>query len=99
MAKKNKKEETAKVTTAVETTKPPVALNDAQEVGYLRAAHEFFTNFDRVPGGFANGWAQALDAIAIVANSLIAKQSLAGGAKETKTEETKTATPADNTVN
>ena len=53
---------------------PAQKLTAEQEVGALRAAHSFFSNFDRVPGSFANPWAQALDAIAIVANSLIAKQ-------------------------
>ena len=64
-------------------------LTAEQEINALRAAHQFFSNFDRVPGFLANQWSQALDTIAVVANSLIGKH---GGAA---TEQTQT---SDDTV-
>lgn len=58
----------------VQVQQPPAQkLDTAQEINALRAAHQFFSNFDRVPGNYTNAWSQALDAIAVVANSLIAK--------------------------
>lgn len=65
-------------TTTTDSTNPEVAvssptLTTAQEINALRAAHQFFSNFDRVPGFAANQWSQALDTIAVVANSLINK--------------------------
>lgn len=69
---------TTETTETTETTTPEVAvtsptLTTAQEINALRAAHQFFSNFDRVPGFAANQWSQALDTIAVVANSLINK--------------------------
>lgn len=52
---------------------PSPTLTIEQEINALRATHQFFSNFDRVPGFAANQWAQALDTIALVANSLINK--------------------------
>lgn len=52
-----------------------VTLTTEQEIGALRAAHQFFSNFDRVPGFLASQWSQALDTIAVVANSLINKNA------------------------
>lgn len=65
-------------TPTTETTTPEVSvtsptLTTKQEINALRAAHQFFSNFDRVPGFAANQWSQALDTIAVVANSLINK--------------------------
>lgn len=48
-------------------------LTQQQEIGALRAAHSFFSSFTGVPGHSAAQWGQALDAIAVVANSLIKK--------------------------
>lgn len=59
----------------VSVSAPPQKLQPEQEIHTLRAAHQFFSNFDRVPGYAANQWSQALDAIALVANSLIAKHT------------------------
>jgi hypothetical protein len=58
---------------SAETTVSTPALTAEQEINALRAAHQFFSNFDRVPGFLANQWSQALDTIAVVANSLIGK--------------------------
>lgn len=49
------------------------SLTANEEISVLRNVHTFLSNFDRVPGSLANQWAQTLDAIAIVANSLISK--------------------------
>ena len=49
------------------------SLNKQEQIQALTAAHRFFSDFDRVPGSAANVWAQALDTIAVVANSLIAE--------------------------
>jgi len=51
-------------------------LTAEQEIQVLRQAHEFFGNFNAVPGFAASKWGQALDAIALVANSLIKKAGL-----------------------
>lgn len=56
-----------------EVAQPSPTLTTTQEINALRAAHQFFSNFDRVPGFAANQWSQALDTIAVVANSLINK--------------------------
>ena len=94
---------TATETAADETAATPsVVLNElsvAEEINALRNVHVFLSNFDRVPGALAAEWAQTLDAIAIVANSLISKnrQALADavetaeatGASETEAEATK----------
>ena len=53
----------------------PVELTSEQEIQALRNVHQFLSNFDRVPGFLSNKWAKALDAIAVVANSLIAKNA------------------------
>jgi hypothetical protein len=50
-------------------------LTAEQEIQALRNVHQFLSQFDRVPGFLTNKWSKALDAIAIVANSLIAKNS------------------------
>lgn len=76
---------------AVET-KTPQILAVEQEINALRAAHQFFSNFDRVPGFLANQWSQALDTIAVVANSLIAKHAPASTAEEATTETTESTT-------
>jgi len=56
---------------------PPVQeLTSEQEILVLRQAHDFFGNFNAVPGFTATKWGQALDAIALVANSLISKAGL-----------------------
>jgi hypothetical protein len=52
-----------------------VELTAEQEIQALRNVHQFLSNFDRVPGFLSNKWAKALDAIAVVANSLIAKNA------------------------
>jgi hypothetical protein len=70
----NTTEETTE-TPEVTIKTPTKTLNAEQEISALRAAHEFFSNFDRVPGFAANQWSQALDTIAVVANSLIAKHT------------------------
>jgi len=69
-------------------------LTTEQEINALRAAHQFFSNFDRVPGFLTNQWSQALDAIAVVANSLIGKTTAA----TTSQTDTTTAEDADATV-
>ena len=59
--------------TAAEVSVSAPPLTTEQEINALRAAHQFFSNFDRVPGFLASQWSQALDTIAVVANSLISK--------------------------
>lgn len=68
-------------TTENAATQNPTLTTD-QEIGALRAAHQFFSNFDRVPGFLTNQWSQALDTIAVVANSLINKNNAATGATD-----------------
>lgn len=63
--------DTSTETAAVSTP----SLTTEQEINALRAAHQFFSNFDRVPGFLASQWSQALDTIAVVANSLIGKHA------------------------
>jgi len=75
--------ETTTTTESVETTVQLQTLTAEQEIGALRSVHTFLSNFDRVPGSMAATWGQALDTIAVVANSLISKQTSA-------TEETTT---------
>ena len=74
-------------TETTEATEQPTAtpITAEQEINGLRAVHQFFANYDRVPGFLANQWSQALDTIAVVANSLIAKNG--GAAVETPAEE------------
>lgn len=73
----------ADTTASTETTVSTPSLTAEQEINALRAAHQFFSNFDRVPGFLANQWSQALDTIAVVANSLIGKNSPASTTTET----------------
>ncbi len=54
------------------------SLTSEQEIQALRSVHEFLSSFDRVPGFLTNKWSQALDTVAIVANSLIAKAKANG---------------------
>lgn len=67
--------ETTTTTTTEDATKTrtPIVLTAEQEINALRSVHQFFGNFDRVPGFLSSQWSQALDSIAVVANSLIAK--------------------------
>jgi hypothetical protein len=58
-------------------------LTIEQEINVLRNAHTFFNNFNQVPGFAAAQWGQALDAIALVANSLIKR----GGLLDSSTDE------------
>lgn len=58
---------------AVELSIEPQTLAPEQEVGALRKVHEFLSEFDRVPGSLSSQWAQMLDTVAVVANSLLAK--------------------------
>ena len=88
-------DQTTETTEAIETT-PEVevstpTLTTTQEINALRAAHQFFSNFDRVPGFAASQWSQALDTIAVVANSLINKTN-------GKQPDTQDAPTADETV-
>jgi hypothetical protein len=67
-------------TTTAETsetteTQPLQKLTAEQEINALRSVHKFLSEFDRVPGALATTWGQALDTIAVVANSLIAKNT------------------------
>ena len=87
-------ETTTEATSAPEVTTTP-SLTTEQEINALRAAHQFFSNFDRVPGFLTNQWSKALDTIAVVANSLIGKANL--GATTSETTEV-TAESADTTV-
>lgn len=67
---------TQTVSTTDETTEvaPEIpSLTAEQEINALRSVHEFLSSFDRVPGFLTNKWSQALDTVAVVANSLIAK--------------------------
>ena len=72
------KKATATATTATTTVKAPTVqeLSQEQEIGALRSAHQFFSNFPNVPGHAASNWGQSLDALAVVANSLISKAGL-----------------------
>lgn len=56
-----------------EPTKIEGVLTDEQEINALKAAYDFFVNFDRVPGAYAAQWANALESIAVVANSRFKK--------------------------
>jgi hypothetical protein len=82
--------ETAEVTEAPVTVQ---ALTAEQEIAALRSVHTFLSTFDRVPGSMATTWGQALDTIAVVANSLIAKNAPA--TTETTTSATSSAADAD----
>jgi hypothetical protein len=81
-----------------ETTVVPQKLTAEQEINALRSVHEFLSQFDRVPGFLANKWSQALDAVAVVANSLIAKATEANGTSTTEATSTPSADSADTTV-
>mgnify|MGYP006943718901 CR=1 FL=1 len=77
----SKKTKTAPAATATPTPAPQPQIQELspeQEINALRAAHQFFGNFPNVPGHAAANWGQALDALAIVANSLIKKAGLLG---------------------
>lgn len=88
----------AEVTTdSTEAAASTPVLTTEQEINALRAAHQFFSNFDRVPGFLANQWSQALDTVAVVANSLIAKTTAASSSSESTTASA-TADAADSTV-
>lgn len=42
-----------------------------QQIAILKSVHTFFSTFDRVPGLLASDWGNNLNALALVANSLI----------------------------
>ena len=86
--------ETTETTETAETVVSTQTLTTEQEINALRSVHEFLSQFDRVPGFLANKWSQALDTIAVVANSLIAKANPATGTETT----TETAESADTSV-
>ncbi len=67
--------DTAEATQEAEVTAAPElpTLTSEQEIAALRSVHDFLSKFDRVPGFLANQWSQALDTVAVVANSLIKK--------------------------
>lgn len=74
MSKKTKKE-----TQSAETSVPSPQVQELtteQEINALKQAHKFFAEYTGVPGFLATNWGQALDTIAIVANSLISKSGL-----------------------
>ena len=85
--------ETTETTPEVSVATP--TLTTAQEINALRAAHQFFSNFDRVPGFAASQWSQALDTIAVVANSLINKTN---GAQPDVADTTETMSATDTSV-
>lgn len=87
-------ETTTETTETAETVVATQTLTSEQEINALRSVHEFFSQFDRVPGFLANKWSQALDTVAVVANSLIAKATANG----TTTTSTETAESADTSV-
>ena len=64
-------EETTEASATIQQELP--TLTAEQEIAALRSVHDFLTKFDRVPGFLANQWSQALDTVAVVANSLIKK--------------------------
>ena len=64
--------ETSQDTQTTEAQTSP-RLTTAQEIEALRSVHQFLSNFDRVPGNLTSAWSQALDTVAVVANSLIQK--------------------------
>jgi hypothetical protein len=43
-------------------------ITPQQKVAILHHVHTFFATFDRVPGALAKQWANALDALAVLAN-------------------------------
>lgn len=87
----NDTEQTTEATENTVTTPAdlPVLTAD-QEIAALRSVHDFLSKFDRVPGFLANQWSQALDTVAVVANSLIRKAT-ENGTITTETAETETA--------
>lgn len=70
--------DTTEVTETTQTTQDLPNLSTEQEIQALRSVHEFLSSFDRVPGYLTNKWSQALDTVAIVANSLIGKAKANG---------------------
>lgn len=72
-------------------TQPLQKLTAEQEINALRSVHQFLSSFDRVPGALATTFGQALDTIAVVANSLIAKNTT-----ETTTTETEASSATAN---
>lgn len=90
-------ETTTETTEDAETVVATQTLTSEQEINALRSVHEFLSQFDRVPGFLANKWSQALDTVAVVANSLIAKAT-ANGTATTSTETTESAESADTSV-
>jgi hypothetical protein len=80
--------QTTEETQEAEVTAAPElpTLTAEQEIAALRSVHEFLSTFDRVPGFLANQWSQALDTVAVVANSLIKKAQ----ENDTTTTETET---------
>lgn len=69
-------DDTTNTTTATETVESAPELpklTSEQEISALRSVHQFLAEYDRVPGSLASKWSQALDTIAVVANSLIGK--------------------------
>lgn len=82
---------TAETTTSTEVStesQPLQKLSADQEINALRSVHKFLSDFDRVPGALATTWGQALDTIAVVANSLIAKNTPEATATDTDTSAT-----------
>lgn len=86
--------QTAEDTTTETTTEAAAAelpvLTTEQEIAALRSVHEFLSKFDRVPGFLANQWSQALDTVAVVANSLIRKATDANGTATSEADNTDT---------
>lgn len=80
--------DTTETTQEAEVTATPElpTLTTEQEIAALRSVHDFLSKFDRVPGFLANQWSQALDTVAVVANSLIKKAT--ENTTTTETQET-----------
>lgn len=92
--------ETTTETSETATAEAPVTiqtLTAEQEINALRSVHTFLSNFDRVPGSMATTWGQALDTIAVVANSLISKTAPATNVTTSDATTTATASDADAT--
>lgn len=80
----------------VQLQKEEVELTLEHEINFLREAHQFFAQYQGVPGIVAFQWGVALDKIARVANSVISK----AGLLEPKPQAPENgAAPADNTQN
>ena len=65
----------AEVVAPAAPVEAPQKLTEEQKGQALRFAHSYFSNFERVPGFAAAQWAQALDAIGLVINSLVAEKA------------------------